>query len=215
MFFSRTIIALIVAAANVLPATANARSRLTTDIDASPSIFGMSPTLAPFQHVRFCLRYPDDCKPTENQGKQIEMDEKTSDLLKRINRSVNLSIAPRTKSYGANLNDSWTIDPISGDCNDYAVTKRHQLLEYGFPSKALRLSVVLTTSGVGHLILIVTTTQGDVVLDNLTDSIRPWQSTDYQWLKIQSDSDPRFWNEIRPSAMTQAALGRKINLADR
>jgi hypothetical protein len=25
-------------------------------------IVDASPTLAPFQHVRFCLRYPSDCK---------------------------------------------------------------------------------------------------------------------------------------------------------
>lgn len=212
MLLSRTIIALAVAAVNVLPITAHARSRIVQDVDVTAPIIGFSPTLAPFQHVRFCLRYPDDCKASENQGKEIELDEKTFGLLKRINRSVNLSIAPRSKLYGSNLADSWTIDPVSGDCNDYAVTKRHQLLENGLPSSALRLSVVRTSSGIGHLILIVTTTQGDVVMDNLTDAIRPWQTTDYQWLKIQSGSNPRFWNEIRPSALTQASTDWKIGL---
>ncbi len=91
------------------------------------------------------------------------------------------------------------------------MTKRHQLLDNGLPSSALRLSVVRTASGVGHLILIVTTTRGDVVMDNLTDAIRPWQVISYQWLKIQSDSDPRFWNEIRPSALSQASEDRASN----
>ena len=52
----------------------------------------------------------------------------------------------------------WTIAPHEGDCNDYAVTKRHQLLEKGLPSSALRLSVTKTvTLGVGHLVLVVST----------------------------------------------------------
>ena len=215
MFLSRTIIVLAVAAVSALPITANARSRSQPDVNVTAQIVGFSPTLAPFQHVRFCLRYPNDCKASTNQGGRIELDEKIFGLLKRINRNVNLAIAPRPKIYGSNLADSWTIDPISGDCNDYAVTKRHQLLENGLPSSALRLSVVRTASGIGHLILIVTTTQGDVVMDNLTDAIRPWQTTDYQWLKIQSNSDPRFWNEIRPTALTQAAADRKIDNAGR
>jgi predicted transglutaminase-like cysteine proteinase len=70
-----------------------------------------------------------------------------------------------------------------GDCNDCAVTKRHQLLESGLPSKALRLSVK-TAAGIGHLVLVVVTTKGDIVVDDLTEVIRPWRSTDYHWLKI-------------------------------
>lgn len=207
----RTLILLAVAAGS-MAVTANARSRPASEVSF---ITGVSPTLAPFQHVRFCLRYPADCKAATNQGTVVELDDKTGDLLRRVNRRVNLSIAPRSKTYGSNLNDSWTVDPASGDCNDYAVTKRHQLLENGLPSSALRLSVVRTASGIGHLLLIVTTTQGDIVMDNLTDAIRPWQATDYQWLKIQSDSDPRFWKEIKPSAASRASAGLNVHLAGR
>jgi predicted transglutaminase-like cysteine proteinase len=104
-----------------------------------------------------------------------------------------------------------------GDCNDYAVTKRHELLENGLPSKPLRLSVVKTASGVGHLVLVVVTTKGDIVMDNLTEVIRPWQSTDYHWLKIQSASDAKFWYEIKSPAVGPSAslADRKVRLADR
>ena len=101
-----------------------------------------SPTLAPFQHVRFCLRYPSDCKSNPTENERIDLDAQTTELLKRVNHSVNISIFPTPKSYGPNLGDGWTIAPDMGDCNDYAVTKRHELLENGLPSKALRLSVV-------------------------------------------------------------------------
>jgi predicted transglutaminase-like cysteine proteinase len=181
--------------------SADARSRSTQESHGGAPIADASPTLAPFQHVRFCLRYPSDCKSNPAESERIELNLQTSELLKHINRGVNTSIIPEQKSYGPDLQDGWTIAPNMGDCNDYAVTKRHELIASGLPSKALRLSVVKTASGIGHLVLVVTTTRGDIVMDNLTDAIRPWRSTDYHWLKIQSASDARFWYEVKaPSA---------------
>jgi predicted transglutaminase-like cysteine proteinase len=196
---------------------AGARSRSSQDSNPPAPIVDASPTLAPFQHVRFCLRYPSDCKSDPTEHNRIELNAETSELLKRVNHSVNISIIPTSKSYGANLGDGWTIAPDMGDCNDYAVTKRHALLESGLPSKALRLSVVKTATGIGHLVLVVATTRGDIVMDNLTEAIRPWQSTGYHWLKIQSAADSRFWFEVKAPAsgppMSQAE--RRLDLANR
>jgi len=196
---------------------ADARSRSPQDQNLLTPIVDASPALAPFQHVRFCLRYPSDCKTNPAENERIDLGVETSELLKRVNHDVNLSIAPMLKSYGSNLEDGWTIAPGSGDCNDYAVTKRHELLESGLPSKALRLSVVKTASGIGHLVLVVVTTKGDLVLDNLTEAIRPWQSTDYHWLKIQSATDSKFWYEIKAPAVgpSVSQADRKVRLANR
>jgi predicted transglutaminase-like cysteine proteinase len=196
---------------------ADARSRSLPDSTFLTPIVEASPTLAPFQHVRFCLRYPSDCKSDPAENERIDLNPETSEQLKRVNQSVNMSIVPTFKSYGSNLEDGWTIAPGTGDCNDYAVTKRHELIERGLPSKALRLSVVKTASGVGHLVLVVATTKGDIVLDNLTDVIRLWQHTDYHWLKIQSASDSRYWYGIKApaTALSVSQVDRKVRLADR
>src|SRR5438552_7469568 len=185
----------------LLVRSADASSLTPPDARTLTPIVDASPTLAPFQHVRFCLRYPSDCKSNPAENDRIDLSAETSELLNRVNHSVNLSIAPMLKSYGSNLDDGWTIAPGAGDCNDYAVTKRHELLESGLPSKALRLSVVKTASGVGHLVLVVVTTKGAIVMDDLTEMIRPWQSTDYHWLKIQSATDSKFWHEIKRPAV--------------
>jgi predicted transglutaminase-like cysteine proteinase len=95
------------------------------------------------------------------------------------------------------------------------VTKRHELLQSGLPAKALRLSVVTTASGIGHLVLVIATTRGDLVLDNLTEAIRPWQSTDYRWLKIQSATDARYWFEVKAPAVSLSQADRQLRLADR
>lgn len=160
------------------------------------SIVEAGPTLAPLQHVRFCLHYPDECRANSPDNEHIDLTAANLTLLKRVNHRINASIIPISKTYIGNLNETWTIAPIQGDCNDYAVTKRHELLKKGLPSSALRLSVTKTALGVGHLVLVVSTKRGEVVMDSLSDIVRPWQATDYQWLKIQSAHDPHFWVEI-------------------
>jgi len=187
----------IVVASALFANGANARSRVPQEAGPPAPIAAATPTLAPFQHVRFCLHYPSECANEARTLDRIEMNAGISDLLKHVNHDVNAAINPRAKTYGSDLRDAWMIAPASGDCNDYAVTKRHDLIASGLPAKALRLSVVKTTTGVGHLVLVVATSSGDLVMDNLTDAIRPWKSTSYQWLKIQSSADARFWYEIR------------------
>jgi predicted transglutaminase-like cysteine proteinase len=89
------------------------------------------------------------------------------------------------------------------------------LLQEGLPAKALRLSVVKTSSGIGHLVLVLMTNKGDLVLDNLTETIKPWQKTNYHWLKIQSVTDARLWYEVKAPALPVAEAERNIRLANR
>ena len=203
-------------AASLLSAGADARNGSQHDVRSSaPLIAAASPTLAPFQHVRFCLRYPSDCKSDATEIERIELSPETSALLERVNRGVNAEIAPVMKGETPEHRGGWTIAPSLGDCNDFAVTKRHELLLGGLPAKALRLSVVKTNSGIGHLVLVVSTTKGDIVLDNLTDKIRSWHQTEYQWLKIQSATDAKFWHEVKAYGPSLSRADRKIRLADR
>jgi predicted transglutaminase-like cysteine proteinase len=176
-----------------------------------------SPALAPFQHVRFCLRYPADCRSGSTPDERIELTEDTVSLLNKINAKVNMSISPFVKGYRENLDDGWTISPIAGDCNDYAVTKRHELLASGLSPSALRLAVVRTLAGAGHLVLVVATTKGDIVLDNLSAVIRPWQNTGYRWLKIQSAMNAKYWNDVKEITSDPVASLRdqRLNFANR
>jgi predicted transglutaminase-like cysteine proteinase len=187
----------------------NAQARNWQDASPPPIVEG-APVLAPFQHVRFCLRYPSDCQSNPAETDRVTLNAENIELLKRVNRTVNATIVSTIKSYGPELADGWSIAPSMGDCNDYAVTKRHALLRSGLPAKALRLSAVRTSSGTGHLVLVVVTTMGDLVLDNLTDAIRPWQSTDYQWLKIQSARDARIWSTVRARGPSVSQAERKF-----
>lgn len=153
-------------------------------------------TLAPLSFVRFCMRRPAECE-ARNGGR----DPDESDLadLRRVNASVNAAIRPRRKQPVNGVGD-WALAPAAGDCNDYAVTKRHELLRRGWSSGDLLLSVVETSWGEGHLVLSVRVGDDFVVLDNLTQSIVSWRETDYRWLKRQSSAHPQRWVslETRP-----------------
>jgi len=55
------------------------------------------------------------------------------------------------------------------------------------------MTIVRDLSGEGHAVLTVKTDRGDFVLDNLTDEVRPWTDTGYQFYKRQAQDDPNVW----------------------
>ncbi|WP_424578784.1 transglutaminase-like cysteine peptidase [Bradyrhizobium sp. USDA 241] len=52
------------------------------------------------------------------------------------------------------------------------MSKRHELLRRGWPARVLLLSEVVMRSGEHHLVLLVRTSSGDFVLDNLTPRVK-------------------------------------------
>lgn len=166
-------------------------------------------TLAPLQFVKFCMNYGAECN-ADADHLPLPAADRAMETLREVNASVNDAISPVRKSTDA-LVARWTVAPSAGDCNDYAVTKRHRLIEMGWPKSALRLAVVLTNGRQGHLVLVVRLSDGDVVLDNLTPAVRPWNAAGYEWISMQSSGNPRFWVAIgdhgqRLQANRQASL---------
>ena len=156
-----------------------------------------TPTLAPMAFTQFCLRYADQCKPQRMifRGGPVRMTAERLEDLKEVNEVVNAGITPEPNYQGL-AGEKWLIAPARGDCNDYAVTKRSALLDRGWPARALLLSEVVTSSGEHHLILVVRTSSGDLVLDNLTHAIRPWSRAPYRWVRIQTPKNPNYWATI-------------------
>lgn len=134
----------------------------------------------------FCLHNPQDC--TGGGTKKIAATDVTMSTLKRVNASVNRSIKPRRDG----KLDVWSVSVRVGDCEDYALTKRRQLIQSGIPASALRIAQVKTAKGEGHAILVVETDRGRFVLDNLTGAIKPLSQTHYRVLSIQT-ANPKVW----------------------
>nr|WP_249804494.1 MULTISPECIES: transglutaminase-like cysteine peptidase [unclassified Bradyrhizobium] len=54
------------------------------------------------------------------------------------------------------------------------------MLQRGWPARALLFSEGVVISGEHHLVLLVRTQSGDLVLDNLTP--KPWSRVPYHWI---------------------------------
>lgn len=155
------------------------------------------PTLAPMAFTQFCLKYADECRPERSpfRDARLRLTDRRLAELESVNRRVNLSIRPEPNEAGL-AGEKWLLGPAFGDCNDYAVTKRHQLIARGWPARAVLLSEVVTISGEHHLVAVVRADGGDLVLDNLTDRIMPWHQTPYRWLRIQTPGNPAYWASV-------------------
>ena len=153
-------------------------------------------TLAPFEHTMFCLSYPRDCLPRAGDL-PLDTAERYAEL-DTINREINASIAFLVDKAASRYGRYWRVDPASGDCNDYAVTKRHYLLRRGWPSAALLLAEVVLKSGEHHLVLVVKMKNAVVVLDNLETRVVPMKVAlrTYRWSRIESEQNPKFWNAV-------------------
>ena len=166
--------------------------------------------LPPIGHSRFCLHYPDDCKVygIDFRRRNITLTPERWNELNIVNRKVNRDIVA-TVTAGDGATEEWRISPPTGDCKDYAITKRHQLLKRGWPSRSLLLSEVVAPSGEHHLLLVVRVKDADLVLDNLSDDIQLVSMTRdrYLWVRIQSPQNPKFWTRLRaPDAVHTAML---------
>jgi predicted transglutaminase-like cysteine proteinase len=159
-----------------------------------------TPTAEPFAFTHFCLRYADDCRVHDaSSDEALASSDARWNKLAEVNDEVNHSITPHANGTRIGY-DAWRIAPPSGDCNDFVITKRHELLAHGWPSRSLLLAEVVTQKGEHHLVLVARLDNQDVVLDNLTPAIRPWSETPYSWVRAQSPENPENWVTVSTSA---------------
>jgi len=176
-----TVLALAVGLASSGAALAYApyNARLPSRVDLSH--------LPPLAFQLFCLQNPQECRTSGPS--RVGMNNGLMDKLQRVNARVNASMRPRSDGDGR---DVWTVGASAGDCEDYALNKRHMLVAMGVPASSLRMAVVRTGSGEGHAVLVVHTGAGDYVLDNLTNAIRPFGQTGLRMVSMESGNPDRW-----------------------
>jgi predicted transglutaminase-like cysteine proteinase len=94
-----------------------------------------------------------------------------------------------------------------GDCEDFALEKRAELLARGWDPGALSLAVADAPNIGLHAVLVVATDRGDLVLDNYYDTPRPLDRLSYRWLTRQVG--PGLTNWARTHAAPLEAEGRR------
>ena len=161
-------------------------------------------TSVPIGAAEFCKVNRQDCGPAN--GPQIEsLSEAGWQQLIAINDLVNTSVTPVSDQELYNVNEFWTYPNGSGDCEDFALEKRRQLIAHGWSPSALMMAVVRQQNGEGHAVLMVRTDRGDLVLDNQDGRVLVWKDTPYEYVKRQSQADPRKWVGINDTRVIVAS----------
>ncbi len=138
-----------------------------------------------------CGKYQWACSHSGTSSKVSQGDMRKVD---QINRRVNRQIREVTDQSQYRKADYWTLPQSSrGDCEDFALLKKKELMRAGFAPQNLLLTTVLDRQGRSHAVLVVRTTAGDYVLDNLNDKVKPWKATRYTFLRMQNPKNPGAW----------------------
>jgi predicted transglutaminase-like cysteine proteinase len=171
---------------------------------SSMMLFGAAEPPPGFVH--FCEEEPSECAASSNAEKPMALSSARLRELDEINRWVNQSVEAETDIAHYGVKEYWTI-PIDGkgDCEDFALLKRHLLMQRGWPSSALLMTVVVDENGQGHAVLTVRTRAGDLILDNKVNEIRKWNATRYEFVMRQSSRNPRVWVYLEPAVQIAPA----------
>ncbi len=167
--------------------------------NAAPNMQVLGYTTQPIGHYHFCKQLPQECKRI---GKNVAPHVLTRESWKHIvnvNNSVNTRIAPLTDMDIWGELEVWSYPETVGDCEDYVLLKRHNLIKAGIHPGNLLVTVVKQRNGDGHAVLTVRTDRGDFILDNLEGAVNEWRDTPYTYLKRQSSDHAGRWVTIEDS----------------
>ena len=103
------------------------------------------------------------------------------------------------------VSEYWATPPeflkLSGDCEDYSITKYYALKQLGLPTDSMRIVVLLDTiRGIPHAVLAVKQGAETYVLDNLTDMVLPHRRYEHYQPQYSVNEQYR-WAHIAPDLM--------------
>lgn len=153
-------------------------------------------TSQPIGHYEFCQKYAAECNVRSKLTAPPRVTEYGWKLVHEINASVNNSIIAMTDQEIYGRDEVWEYPTTAGDCEDYVLLKRKMLIENGFSVSDLLITVVRKPDGEGHAVLTLRTTEGDFILDNLSDEVKLWTDTQYTYLKRQASFNSGRWVSI-------------------
>ncbi|CAN7539539.1 transglutaminase-like cysteine peptidase [Agrobacterium tumefaciens] len=166
------------------------------EIKGSPSMVTGGITSQPIGHYEFCQKYSDECNIRNKMTPPPRVTEYGWGVIREINTSVNTTIVAMTDQEIYGKDEVWEYPTTTGDCEDFVLLKRKKLIERGFSVADLLITVVRKPDGEGHAVLTLRTTDGDYILDNLTDDVKLWTDTNYTYLKRQASFNTGRWVSI-------------------
>lgn len=141
-----TLLALAFTAGNACSAFAAGPAGFARGLTGSSAVSYISEKgtiIPPFAQVLFCAQNPTECR--DNNGLAVvAMTDKQMLQLKDVNTAVNRTMIGRNDSRNELNGDVWKVNVPSGDCEDFALTKRSRLIAMGWSSRALRIATAYT-----------------------------------------------------------------------
>ncbi|MFK3777197.1 transglutaminase-like cysteine peptidase [Agrobacterium sp. NPDC089420] len=162
----------------------------------SPSMVTGGITSQPIGHYEFCQKYVDECNIRSKATPPPRVTDYGWGVVREVNTSVNTTIVAMTDQEIYGKDEVWEYPTTAGDCEDFVLLKRKKLIERGFSVADLLITVVRKPDGEGHAVLTLRTTDGDYILDNLTDDVKLWTDTNYTYLKRQASFNTGRWVSI-------------------
>ncbi|WP_082643761.1 transglutaminase-like cysteine peptidase [Ruegeria denitrificans] len=149
---------------------------------------------APSGAKSLCKDYSWACAITSNSGLP---EAREKQIVETINTRVNRKIRAVSDQSQYGTNEYWTLPTQgSGDCEDFALQKKFELMQNGLDPTKLLIATVLDTNRSGHAVLVYRSSEGDLVLDNVTNRIKSWKETKYLFLRIQDPIHPDRWVQV-------------------
>lgn len=112
----------------------------------------------------------------------------------RINSAVNRRVRPVSDRQQYGRDEVWALPTRrGGDCEDFALLKKKELIAAGMRPQDLLIATVLDRNRGSHAVLVLRTSAGDYVLDNLRNRIMPWRETGYSFIRMQNPQRPDRW----------------------
>lgn len=154
-------------------------------------------TTQPVGHYEFCQREKGECSQKTASKAPVQLTRALWAKIVQVNNAVNVAVEPRTDMEVWGVEEYWSYPTKGvGDCEDYVLEKRRQLMKMGFPAGSLLITVVRQPNGDGHAVLTVRTDLGEYVLDNLEGRVLAWNETPYTYIKRQSETNSGVWIAI-------------------
>ncbi len=174
----------------------------TATAGGSQSMLTGGLTSQPIGHYEFCKANPAECSVRLRDSGPLRFDSKLWQQIAEINVRVNAAVKPMNDFDIYGKDEVWAYPKGAGDCEDYVLEKRRDLMKLGISLTDLLITVVRKPDGEGHAVLTVRTDAGDYILDNLSDTVKPWEATGYRFLKRQSTTHTGRWVSIREGNTT-------------
>ncbi|WP_235911548.1 transglutaminase-like cysteine peptidase [Mesorhizobium xinjiangense] len=166
-------------------------------------------TSQPIGHFEFCRANPGECAIRSVDRGPQRISAALWQAIQAINVDVNQAVTPMNDIDVFGKDEVWSYPNGVGDCEDYVLEKRRLLHRRGIDYSNILITVVRKRDGEGHAVLTLRTSDGDFILDNLTDEIRTWDHTGYRFLKRQSSAHTGRWVSLRDEPNTLVGSVKK------